>query len=72
MLPILQLGSIDVFDKDFMAVSMPFNDPGIPEGFAPFNIQSIESELYVTYAEVGEEGEEEVGPGLGYVSVFKY
>lgn len=62
-------GKIDVYDKNFNEVNMPFNDPGIPEGYAPFNIQNIGPKLYVMYAKVGE-GEEEPGPGLGYVSIF--
>lgn len=62
-------GHIDVFDKNFALVSMPFTDPGIPAGYAPFNVQSIGDWLYITYAKVGD-GEEEPGPGLGYVSIF--
>ncbi len=27
-----------------------FVDPGIPAGYAPFNIQDIDGNLYVTYA----------------------
>jgi uncharacterized protein (TIGR03118 family) len=63
-------GKIQVWDMDFKGVSMPFWDPQIPAGYAPFNIQAADGLLYVTYAEVGEEGEEEIGPGKGFVDVY--
>lgn len=65
-------GEIDVFDKNFAPVSgMSFTDPDLPDGYAPFNIQAIGNRLYVMYAKVDpEEGEEEAGPGKGYVSIF--
>jgi uncharacterized protein (TIGR03118 family) len=63
---------IAVWDGQFEPVtSMSFNDPEIPAGYAPFNVQSVEGWLYVTYAKVAENGEEEKGDGLGYVSIFK-
>lgn len=61
---------IDVYDRTFTRImNMPFMDSGIPAGYAPFNIQAIGTKLYVMYAKVGV-GEEETGPGLGYVSIF--
>jgi len=62
---------IVVWNMDFGEENWGFNDPAIPTGFAPFNIQSVGEWLYVTYAKVGANGEEEVGDGLGYVSIFK-
>jgi len=62
---------IVVWNKDFGEENWGFNDPAIPSGFAPFNIQSVGEWLYVTYAMVGEDGDEEAGDGLGYVSIFK-
>lgn len=63
---------ITVWDKNFTPVTMSFKDPEIPAGYAPFNIQSVGEWLYVMYAKVSEEdGEEEPGAGLGYVSIFK-
>jgi uncharacterized protein (TIGR03118 family) len=62
---------VDVFDKDFQPVSgKPFTDPGIPSSYAPFNIRDINNMLYVTYAVVGEDGDDETGPGLGFVDVY--
>lgn len=64
-------GAIDVFNKDLVQVmDKPFKDPAIPSGYAPFNIQSVGDHLYVLYAKVGEDGEEEVGPGKGFVDIY--
>jgi len=63
-------GKIDVWDTSWAAVSLPFHDPGIPAGFAPFNIQAVSSWLYVSYAKVGAGGHEAVGAGLGFVDIF--
>lgn len=64
---------IDVFDKNFGYVSnKSFTDPGIPLGFAPFNIRNIGGWLYVTYAkQKPDKHDDEAGPGNGYVTVFK-
>lgn len=62
---------IDVWDASFKPVtSMPFMDPSLPSGYAPFNIQAIDSWLYVMYAKQGEGGDEAAGAGLGYVDVY--
>ena len=62
---------IDVFSSGFHKVTnKPFNDPYLPDGYAPFNIQSIGDRLYVAYAKVGANGDEEKGVGNGYVDVY--
>ena len=63
-------GRIDVYDKGWKQVSMPFIDPAIPPGYSPFNIQTIDGMIYVTYAKKDSQGEEETGSGKGYISVF--
>lgn len=66
-------GTIDVFDKDYAKVNLAgsFNDPNIPAGFAPFNIQNLGGRLYVTYArQDGAKQDDVPGAGNGYVSVF--
>jgi len=64
-------GQIEVYDKNWAPVSMPFTDPDLPAGYAPFNIQKVGGWLYVMYAKVDpEEHEEEVGPGNGYVDIY--
>jgi uncharacterized protein (TIGR03118 family) len=65
---------IDVFDAQFRPVTLPgtpFRDPGIPKGYAPFGLQAINGDIYVTYARQDDEAEDDVaGPGFGFVSVF--
>jgi uncharacterized protein (TIGR03118 family) len=67
-------GRIDVFDSTFTFVKMSeeaFDDDRIPPGFAPFNIQGIGRNLYVTYAKQDDMQHDEVpGDGLGFVDVF--
>jgi len=63
-------GSIDVFDTDFMPVSMTFKDPWLPAGYSPFNIQSVGDRLFVMYAKVGDDGDEEKGAGNGFVDIY--
>jgi uncharacterized protein (TIGR03118 family) len=64
---------IDVFNETFQPVTLSgsFQDSEIPEGFAPFGIQNLNGNLYVTYAMQDENAEQDVpGPGLGFVNVF--
>ena len=61
---------IVVWDTGFSKVSMPFNDPNIPAGYAPFNIQAVGTWLFVTYAKVGPDGDDVKGAGNGFVDVF--
>ncbi len=64
---------IDVYDADWEEVSgKPFTDPFLPQGYSPFNIQNVGGNLFVMYAKVDvEEGEEEKGPGLGFVDIYQ-
>ena len=65
---------IDVFDKNFTkqsTASFPFSDPGIPGGFAPFDIRSLNGQLYVTYAKQNDVKHDDVkGVGNGFVDIF--
>jgi uncharacterized protein (TIGR03118 family) len=64
---------IDVFNTNFIKVAMPgaFTDPAIPAGFAPFGIQAIGSNLFVTYAMQDAAKHDDVaGAGLGMVDVY--
>jgi uncharacterized protein (TIGR03118 family) len=72
-------GQIDVFDGDFNLVRLPsgpfarkaFTDPNLPHGFAPFGIQLINGELYVSYARQDAHRHDDVaGPGNGFVDVY--
>jgi uncharacterized protein (TIGR03118 family) len=55
---------IDVFDKNFHAVSVPggFTHPALPAGYTPYNIANIGGTLFVTYAKFGSGG--------GFVDAF--
>ena len=62
---------IDVYDNNWNEVNKPFIDPNIPADYSPFNIQNIDSKLYVMYAKkIGEATDETAGPGNGFVDVY--
>jgi uncharacterized protein (TIGR03118 family) len=64
-------GRVDVFDKAFAPVSLPFQDPKLPKGFAPFGIQALGSSIFVTYAKQDAAKKDDVaGGGAGYVDQF--
>jgi len=66
-------GSIDVFDRTFNQVTLngSFTDPGIPTGFAPFNIQKLAGALYVTYAmQKPDKHDDQSGEGFGFVDAY--
>jgi len=66
-------GQIDVFDTNYAQVTLAgsFSDPAIPAGYAPFGIQNINGQLFVTYAMQDADKHDDVsGPGNGYVDVF--
>lgn len=65
-------GAIDVLKGTPGAPNLAgnFTDPGLPAGFAPFNIQLLGGKLYVAYAKQGSGKDEQAGPGLGFVSAF--
>jgi uncharacterized protein (TIGR03118 family) len=49
----------------------PFTDHSLPAGYAPFGIQNIAGDLYVTFAKQDADKEDDVaGPGNGFVDVF--
>jgi uncharacterized protein (TIGR03118 family) len=64
---------VDVFDEAFRIATTPggFIDPTLPAGFAPFGIQNILGDLYVTFAQQDAAKHDNVsGAGLGFVDVF--
>jgi uncharacterized protein (TIGR03118 family) len=64
-------GTVDVFDTSFHTVNLPFHDPTLPAGFAPFGIRNIGGSLYVTYAMQDAAKHDDVaGPGNGFIDVF--
>ena len=80
-------GTIDVFDNQFRLVqgapggvnvtASPihlagnFTDPNLPSGYAPFNIQELNGNLYVEYAKFDPTTTEGTpGAGMGFVDVY--
>ena len=62
---------IDSFDASFKPLSLGFSDPKLPKGWAPFNIQALNGNLFVTYAQQDAAKKFDVpGGGLGYIDEF--
>jgi uncharacterized protein (TIGR03118 family) len=64
---------VDVFDESFDRVKAPgaFTDPDVPGGFAPFGIQAVGDDIFVTYAKRDADAEDDVaGRHLGFVDMF--
>jgi uncharacterized protein (TIGR03118 family) len=64
---------IDVFDGTFAPVPATgmFSDPGLPTGYAPFNVAEIGGQVFVTYAKQDADAEDDVaGPAHGFVDVY--
>jgi uncharacterized protein (TIGR03118 family) len=67
-------GKVDVIDGQFHKTTLvgSFTDPHLPKGFAPFNVQNLGGNLYVTYArrDAANDGNSMPGRGAGFVDVF--
>ncbi len=67
-------GRVEVYDDTFTPVELPgglFVDPRIPAGYAPFNVQELGGQLYVSYAKQdGTLHDDVAGQGHGFVDVF--
>ena len=65
-------GTVDVAKGDAAAPDLPGNfvDPGLPAGYAPFNVANIGGVIYVAYALQGAGKDEAAGPGNGIISRF--
>jgi uncharacterized protein (TIGR03118 family) len=63
-------GKIEVWNKNFVSVNLPFSDPGLPTGYHPYNIQAVGGSLYVMYAKIGADGRPVKAVGNGYVDVY--
>ena len=64
---------VDVFDGGWNDVTPPgsFVDPELPEGYAPFGMQTIGGRIFVAYAKQDENAEDEVaGQGRGFVDAY--
>ncbi|MFF4568842.1 TIGR03118 family protein [Streptomyces sp. NPDC001410] len=64
---------IDSFDTNFdlLPPDGRFQDPNLPDDFAPFDVKLIGDKVFVTYAKQDEDKEDDVpGPGNGFINVF--
>jgi uncharacterized protein (TIGR03118 family) len=64
---------VDVFNGAWQNVTPQgsFIDPNLPSGYAPFGIQAIGSDLFVTYGKQDADQHDEVdGQGLGFVDEY--
>jgi uncharacterized protein (TIGR03118 family) len=68
---------IEVYDSNFAPVPLKsdgneaFTDHAIPKGFAPFNVQEVNGDLYVTYARQNASKHDDFDfPGAGFVDKF--
>ena len=65
-------GQVETYNENFQQVNPnSFADPNLPTGFAPFGIQNLNGQIYVTYAMQDKKRHDDVkGPGNGFVNVF--
>ncbi len=67
-------GRVQIYDSKFNHVPQMeelFDDDRLPPGFAPFNVQNIGGNIFVSFAMQNSEKHDEVdGAGLGYVDIF--
>ena len=62
---------VDVFNASYAPVAGGFTDPKIPKGWAPFGIQALNGNIFVTYAKQDPTRQTDVaGGGLGYVDEY--
>ncbi|EEF57042.1 TIGR03118 family protein [Pedosphaera parvula] len=64
-------GRVDMFNRNFQRTGS-FTDPTVPAGFAPFNVQTINGLVLVTFAKqkLPEKMDDQAGLGNGFVDVF--
>jgi uncharacterized protein (TIGR03118 family) len=67
-------GKIDVFDSSFSPVKLPwwaFRDHSLSQGYAPYNVQTLGGQIFVTYAKPDPTtGRATRGRGLGFVDEY--
>ena len=68
-------GRVDVFDASFKLITTPggFKDAKVPKGFAPFGIQALGGDIFVTFAKQDAAAKDDVPvPGQAYVDEFTH
>src|SRR5260370_6952906 len=74
----IRSGRIEVYDANFKPVNLNGDDGGpafldrrIPEGFAPFKVQEVNGNLYVSYARQNATKHDDFDfPAFGFVDKF--
>jgi len=62
-------GTVDAYDTNFTLTQ--FSDSGAPTGYAPFNVQILESMVFVTFAKQdAAKHDDAAGRGRGLIDVF--
>jgi uncharacterized protein (TIGR03118 family) len=63
-------GTVDVYDTNSTLIAQ-YSDALAPDGYAPFNVQTLDGMVFVTFAKQDEEKEDDVaGAGNGLIDVF--
>ena len=63
-------GTVDAYDGDLNLIGQ-LSDSHAPAGYAPFNVQSIEGMIFVTFAKQDADKKDDVqGPGHGLIDVL--
>ena len=62
-------GTVDIYNTNLDLVQI--SDPKAPVGYAPFNVQNIDGNIFVTFAKQdGEKHDDVAGPGHGFIDVL--
>jgi uncharacterized protein (TIGR03118 family) len=63
-------GTIDVYNTNSTLIAQ-YSDSSAPEGYAPFNVQTLDGLVFVTFAKQDQDKEDDVaGAGNGLIDVF--
>ena len=63
-------GVVEIYNSKFK-LQKTFTDSSLPPGYAPFGVQNINGQIFVTFAKQDALKEDEIaGPGLGFVDIF--
>jgi len=63
-------GTVDAYGSSSILIAQ-FSDPRTPSGYAPFNVQSIDGIVFVTFAKQDDlKHDDAAGPGRGLIDVF--
>lgn len=63
-------GTIDVYGTNAALIAQ-YSDASVPEGYAPFNVQTLEGIVFVTFSKQDADKKDDVpGPGHGLIATF--